>query len=275
MHEDMRATETEMGQRCHHHAPLTPRRKARNMRAREGCSRALELSCATPLAKTRTMPNHRRRRRQTAQIANTHAQHTTAHAEDTLCTLQGTPRHPPRDTTNPVPLGKAAARTHAHRKPASREMCLWCREHTGAAPYAASILMNAHSFSIVKGLLWKNSRQNRKTSFGHGSYNGDDDFGTGLTLRCKVDEATVVQGRVLQRSCDEPGISAPNLPSPSLNTVLASPLDVPVKNRTNTLMARANSAFPPGCLSAIVLIHEKGSVSTFKNVWKKPRHIPF
>ncbi|KAJ7269945.1 CAMK/CAMKL/GIN4 protein kinase, partial [Mycena rebaudengoi] len=28
-------------------------------------------------------------------------------------------------------------------------------------------------------------------TFAEGSYNGDDDFGTGLTLRCKVDEATV------------------------------------------------------------------------------------
>jgi hypothetical protein len=40
-------------------------------------------------------------------------------------------------------------------------------------------------------------------------------------------------------------------------------------NRT----ASSGSAFPPGCQAAIVLVHEKGSASTFKNVWKKLKEV--
>lgn len=33
--------------------------------------------------------------------------------------------------------------------------------------------------------------------------------------------------------------------------------------------SNSGAGFPPGCLSAIVMVHEKGSMSTFKAVWKK------
>ncbi|KAJ6627789.1 hypothetical protein B0H10DRAFT_1991897 [Mycena sp. CBHHK59/15] len=133
-------------------------------------------------------------------------------------------------------------------------------------------------------------------SFAEGNGNGEDDFGMGLALRCKVEDASSdgaqmplkpVRFRVefsaapafSVASCTSnqkhrsaplsPNPNTNNLPSPSFNALLAAPLDGPLKNRASVLMNKASSAFPPGCLSAIVLVHEKGSASTFKNVWKK------
>ncbi|KAJ7108477.1 hypothetical protein C8R44DRAFT_802777 [Mycena epipterygia] len=136
-------------------------------------------------------------------------------------------------------------------------------------------------------------------SFAEGTGSAEDDFTAGMTLRCKVEEANTDGGLMPLKpvrfrvefsaapsaqvltypSANHKHYSAPfspnlnaSLPSPSLNTPLASPLDVPLKNRGSVLMNRtasSSSAFPPGCLSAIVLVHEKGSASTFKNVWKK------
>ncbi|KAJ7719183.1 hypothetical protein DFH07DRAFT_898804 [Mycena maculata] len=138
-------------------------------------------------------------------------------------------------------------------------------------------------------------------SFAEGMGSAEDDFTAGMTLRCKVEDSTdgvqmtlkPVKFRVEFSVAPTPQVltygppppshkhhSAPlspnpntdNLPSPSLNALLAAPLDVPLKNRASVLMnktASSSSAFPPGCLSAIVLVHEKGSASTFKNVWKK------
>ncbi|KAJ7634797.1 Pkinase-domain-containing protein [Roridomyces roridus] len=129
-------------------------------------------------------------------------------------------------------------------------------------------------------------------SFAESALSPDDD---GMALRCKVEENSVdgapmvlkpVRFRVEFSAAPCAQVStyqdAPpnhkhhstphNYPSSSLNALLAAPLDGPLKNRASSLMNRnisASSAFPPGCLSAIVMVHEKGSASTFKNVWKR------
>ncbi|KAJ7485362.1 hypothetical protein FB451DRAFT_1027719 [Mycena latifolia] len=132
-------------------------------------------------------------------------------------------------------------------------------------------------------------------SFAEGTGSADDDFTAGMALRCKVEEATTDGARMALKpvrfrvefsaapsahvlsfaSHTHKHHSAPL--SPNLNSTLpspnlTSPFDVPPKSRASVSMNRtasSSSAFPPGCLSAIVLVHEKGSASTFKNVWKK------
>ncbi|KAJ6588852.1 hypothetical protein B0H19DRAFT_1248448 [Mycena capillaripes] len=131
-------------------------------------------------------------------------------------------------------------------------------------------------------------------SFPEGAGNAEDDFTAATALRCKVEEATTegtpmvlkpVKFRVEFSAAPShknhfaplsPNPNANNLPSASLNALLAAPLDPPLKTRASVLMSRAASggaAFPPGCQSAIVLVHEKGSASTFKNVWKKLKEV--
>ncbi|KAF7360372.1 Protein kinase domain-containing protein [Mycena venus] len=130
----------------------------------------------------------------------------------------------------------------------------------------------------------------------------DEDITVAMALRCKVEEASTdgaqmvlkpvrfriefsaaPSSRVLTYAPAPPSHkhhSAPlspnpntnNLPSASLGAQLAAPLDPPLKNRASVLMNRtasSSAAFPPGCQVAIVLMHEKGSASTFKNVWKR------
>ncbi|KAJ7158352.1 kinase-like domain-containing protein [Mycena crocata] len=127
-------------------------------------------------------------------------------------------------------------------------------------------------------------------TFAEGLGDDEDDFTAGMALRCKVEEAITDGGAPMilkpikfrvEFSAAHKHHSAPlspnpnNLPSSSLNALLAAPLDAPLKTRASLLMNRtassssSASAFPPGCLSAIVLVHEKGSASTFKHVWKK------
>ncbi|KAF8138101.1 hypothetical protein K438DRAFT_1996420 [Mycena galopus ATCC 62051] len=139
------------------------------------------------------------------------------------------------------------------------------------------------------------------SSFPEGVVRAEDDLMAAMALRCKVDEANTegapmvlkpVRFRVEFSAASSSRVltfappsshkhhSAPlspnpntnNLPSASLGTLLAAPLDPPLKTRASVLMNRtasSSAAFPPGCQSAIVLIHEKGSASTFKNVWKR------
>jgi hypothetical protein len=129
----------------------------------------------------------------------------------------------------------------------------------------------------------------------------EDDLMASLALRCKVEEGSTegaqmvlkpvrfrvefsaAPSRVLTYPPPPPSHkhhSAPlspnsntnNLPSAALGALLAAPLDPPLKTRASVLMNRtalSSAAFPPGCQSAIVLMHEKGSASTFKNVWKR------
>ncbi|KAF7344601.1 Protein kinase domain-containing protein [Mycena sanguinolenta] len=128
----------------------------------------------------------------------------------------------------------------------------------------------------------------------------EDDLVAAMALRCKVEEAiegaqivlkpvrfrvefsAAPSSRVLTFAPPpshkhhsaplSPNPNTNNLPSASLGALLAAPLDPPLKTRASVLMNRTASsgaAFPPGCQSAIVLIHEKGSASTFKNVWKR------
>ncbi|KAJ7666234.1 hypothetical protein DFH06DRAFT_1470402 [Mycena polygramma] len=131
-------------------------------------------------------------------------------------------------------------------------------------------------------------------SFPEGAGNAEDDFTAATALRCKVEEASSegtamvlkpVKFRIEFSAAPShrnhfaqlsPNPNAGNLPSASLNALLAAPLDPPLKNRASVLVNRtasANTAFPPGCQSAIVLVHEKGSASTFKNVWKKLKEV--
>ncbi|KAJ6470047.1 hypothetical protein C8R47DRAFT_1200540 [Mycena vitilis] len=132
-------------------------------------------------------------------------------------------------------------------------------------------------------------------SFPEGAGNAEDDFTTATALRCKVEEASSEgtpmvlkpvkfriefsaapshKNHVAQLS---PNPNAVNLPSASLNALLAAPLDPPLKNRASVLVNRTaagnNTSFPPGCQSGIVSVHEKGSASTFKNVWKKLKEV--
>ncbi|KAJ6470060.1 hypothetical protein C8R47DRAFT_989081 [Mycena vitilis] len=132
-------------------------------------------------------------------------------------------------------------------------------------------------------------------SFPEGAGNAEDDFTTATALRCKVEEASSegtpmvlkpVKFRIEFSAAPShknhfaqlsPNPNAGNLPSASLNALLAAPLDPPLKNRASVLVNRTasgnNTSFPPGCQSAIVLVHEKGSASTFKNVWKKLKEV--
>ncbi|KAJ6488019.1 Pkinase-domain-containing protein [Mycena sanguinolenta] len=137
------------------------------------------------------------------------------------------------------------------------------------------------------------------SSFPEGTARAEDDLVVAMALRCKVAEATesaqmvlkpvrfriefsaAPSSRVLTFAPPpshkhhsvplSPNPNTNNLPSASLGALLAAPLDPPLKTRASVLMNRTASgaAFPPGCQSAIVLIHEKGSTSTFKNVWKR------
>ncbi|KAJ7211328.1 hypothetical protein GGX14DRAFT_449900 [Mycena pura] len=139
-------------------------------------------------------------------------------------------------------------------------------------------------------------------SFAEGTKRAGDDFSTGMVLRCKVEETSAdgaytgvkpVRFRVEFSAAPtaraltyappshrhhsaplSPNLNTGNLPS-KLNA-LATPFDMPLKQRANVQMGRpsatglgAVAAFPPGCQTAIVLVHEKGSATTFKNVWKK------
>ncbi|KAJ7686665.1 hypothetical protein B0H17DRAFT_1071469 [Mycena rosella] len=132
-------------------------------------------------------------------------------------------------------------------------------------------------------------------SFAEGTGNGEDDFTAGMALRCRVEELSMDGGQMALKpvkfrvefsaapsthvlSFAPPSHkhhSAPLSPNPGANPpspCLASPFDVLPKNRASVSANRtasSSSAFPPGCLSAIVLVHEKGSASTFKNVWKR------
>ncbi|KAK7044667.1 kinase domain-containing protein [Favolaschia claudopus] len=145
--------------------------------------------------------------------------------------------------------------------------------------------------------------------FMDGSVNGEDDPMTASTLRCKVEEASTDEAapmalkpvkfriefsaapssRVLNYPPPpphaghkhysvplSPNSNTTNVPPTTLGALLAAPLDPPLRNRASVLIGRtasssasAGGAFPPGCQSAIVLLHEKGSTSTFKNVWKR------
>ncbi|KAJ7064857.1 kinase-like domain-containing protein [Mycena amicta] len=115
-------------------------------------------------------------------------------------------------------------------------------------------------------------------TFAEGSDRGEDDFAMGMSLRCRVEEASSdgmavkpVRFRVqfsLTPSMRlptplSPNPNADNLPSTSLNALLAAPLDIPLKQRANVLANRT------GGQTAILLIHEKGSTSTFRNAWRR------
>ncbi|KAJ7512681.1 Pkinase-domain-containing protein [Mycena galericulata] len=116
-------------------------------------------------------------------------------------------------------------------------------------------------------------------SFAEGMGGAEDDFTAGMALRCKVEEASIdgapmplkpVRFRIEFSAAPCPQVLTYAPPSPS-HKHHSAPLS-PNPNTASALMNRtasAGSAFPPGCLSAIVLIHEKGSASTFRNVWKK------
>ncbi|KAJ7185580.1 CAMK/CAMKL/GIN4 protein kinase [Mycena filopes] len=177
------------------------------------------------------------------------------------------------------------------------------RREVGLLFERLGIVVEGSGFSFAEGM-------------GMGGADGDD-FTAGMALRCKVEEASAEgaglvlkpvrfrvefsaapAARVVTYPPPPPpsgghghkhhsaGPLAPNgntgnLPSASLNALLAAPLDAPLKNRASVLMNRtasasgghghgsSASAFPPGCQAAIVLVHEKGSASTFKSVWKR------
>ncbi|KAJ7754441.1 hypothetical protein B0H16DRAFT_1316504 [Mycena metata] len=111
-------------------------------------------------------------------------------------------------------------------------------------------------------------------SFAEGMGSAEDDFTAGMALRCKVEEASAEGGQMVLKPVKfrVEFSAAPAARVLTLNALLAAPLDPPLKNRASVLMNRTTSggsAFPPGCQAAIVLVHEKGSASTFKGVWKK------
>ncbi|KAJ7100259.1 CAMK/CAMKL/GIN4 protein kinase [Mycena belliarum] len=122
----------------------------------------------------------------------------------------------------------------------------------------------------------------------------EDDLTAGLALRCKVEEASSdgapmtlkpVKFRIEFSAAPPAHVlsfappahkhhSVPLSPNPTADflspNLAPPPFDAPPKNRPSvSRTASSSSAFPPGCFSAIVLVHEKGSASTFKNVWKK------
>ncbi|KAJ7892765.1 kinase-like domain-containing protein [Mycena olivaceomarginata] len=128
----------------------------------------------------------------------------------------------------------------------------------------------------------------------------EDDLMASLALRCKVEEGSTEGAQMVLKPVRfrvefsaapsrvltyppppshkhhsaplSPNSNTNNLPSATLGALLAAPLDPPLKTRASVLMNRtalSSAAFPPGCQSAIVLMHEKGSASTFKNVWKR------
>ncbi|KAJ7359253.1 Pkinase-domain-containing protein [Mycena albidolilacea] len=128
----------------------------------------------------------------------------------------------------------------------------------------------------------------------------EDDLMASLALRCKVEEGSTEGAQMVLKPVRfrvefsaapsrvltyppppshkhhsaplSPNSNTNNLPSATLGALLAAPLDPPLKTRASVLMNRtasSSAAFPPGCQSAIVLMHEKGSASTFKNLWKK------
>ncbi|CAK5274766.1 unnamed protein product [Mycena citricolor] len=105
-----------------------------------------------------------------------------------------------------------------------------------------------------------------------------------LVLRCKVEEmsdAGVVPLKPVKFRVEfsaAPNCSATkhqsvpsgHLVSPNLNGVLNASTSTKARGTmlTNRTVS-SSAAFPPGCNSAIVLLHEKGSATTFKNVWKR------
>ncbi|KAJ6595772.1 hypothetical protein DFH09DRAFT_905778 [Mycena vulgaris] len=101
----------------------------------------------------------------------------------------------------------------------------------------------------------------------------------GWRLRCKVEEATPdgaqmtlkpVRFRVEFSAAPSARVLSFGPPTHKHNSVPLSPN--PNANPPASVVMNktaSSSAFPPGCLSAVVLVHEKGSASTFKNVWKK------
>ncbi|KAJ7359245.1 hypothetical protein DFH08DRAFT_1074775 [Mycena albidolilacea] len=128
----------------------------------------------------------------------------------------------------------------------------------------------------------------------------EDDLMASLALRCKVKEGSTEDAQMVLKPVRfrvefsaapsrvltyppppshkhhsaplSPNSNTNNLPSAALGALLAALLDPPLKTRASVLVNRtasSSAAFPPGCQSAIVLMHEKGSASTFKNVWKR------
>ncbi|KAF7316312.1 Protein kinase domain-containing protein [Mycena indigotica] len=130
-------------------------------------------------------------------------------------------------------------------------------------------------------------------TFAEGSDRGDDDFAMGMMLRCRVEEAApdgislkpvrfrvefspTPSARALSNIKNlamplSPNQNTGNIPSASLNALLSAPLDVPLKHRANVLVNRngVGATRPVGSQTAILLVHEKGSTSTFRHAWKK------
>jgi hypothetical protein len=107
-----------------------------------------------------------------------------------------------------------------------------------------------------------------------------------MVLRCQVDEANPISSAHLNSKAvtfrvelRTPGstpldrsphvgdyLSAKRSPGNALRSPLASPLPSPLSPNLNAFAS--GPEFPPGCLTAIIVVHEKGSMTTFRAVWK-------
>ncbi|KAF7325938.1 Protein kinase domain-containing protein [Mycena kentingensis (nom. inval.)] len=115
-------------------------------------------------------------------------------------------------------------------------------------------------------------------TFAEGSDRGDDDFAMGLVLRCRVEEASfdgmaVKPVRFRVQFSPTPSARTTNNAKNSV-TPLSPNLNAGNMPTTRLLSAptdkqRANGHHSTGSQTAILLVHEKGSSTTFRNAWKK------